>query len=447
MPLKAVLVVVFALLAPPASAQQGTYTVVDLGATDGFGSESNGINASGTVIGQTNFEVDPVRGFVFQNGIFRDIRTLFPGHNWPIAVNNSNEVIGDWQTSFGEWRVFRYLNGNAVDIGSFAAMDINNNGQIAGYTGSQIFIQNRDGSRTTLPGRFLPYALNDYGGVVGYSTTSTPYRAAVYYGGQVYELTNFGLPSVRESFATDINNRFDMIGVVSNGSSCGGTAGYPFMLRSGQLIAIPHFGIDTVFPAAMNNNGIVVGCARIPDREHGFLFDGTRTHDLNDLIPSDSGWEISRATGINDEGNISAIARTSAGAYRAVLLTRSVPPAACGTELGPAVALQRYQYSIGTTSIVLEIVTVQNTTAAPIAGPVSFVVRGVQNGLYAGDARTTSCFSPLPEPWVTVETGSDGILSPGETGYAVLWFVRTSGGIEPAPLSYVPRVLQGVPGA
>jgi probable HAF family extracellular repeat protein len=55
----------------------------------------------------------------------------------------------------------------------------------------------------------------------------------------------------------------------------------------------------------INDRGQVVGTARTPDRAlHAFVADAAGMHDLNGLIPANSGWILSNARSINDRGQI-----------------------------------------------------------------------------------------------------------------------------------------------
>jgi hypothetical protein len=53
---------------------------------------------------------------------------------------------------------------------------------------------------------------------------------------------------------------------------------------------------------------------------HAVIFSGTRLRDLNGLIPANSGWELTQATGINDAGQITGYG-TFQGETHAFLLT------------------------------------------------------------------------------------------------------------------------------
>jgi probable HAF family extracellular repeat protein len=60
---------------------------------------------------------------------------------------------------------------------------------------------------------------------------------------------------------------------------------------------------------------------------HAFFVDVTGPMlDLNDLIPSDSGWELQSATGINDSGQIVGNGRAPNGENHAFLLTLTPEP-------------------------------------------------------------------------------------------------------------------------
>jgi probable HAF family extracellular repeat protein len=69
--------------------------------------------------------------------------------------------------------------------------------------------------------------------------------------------------------------------------------------------------------------GQVVGFSTLTETDfysHAFLYSGTVMHDLNDLIPVGSGWQVYSAVGINSKGQIAANGeRNESG--RALLLT------------------------------------------------------------------------------------------------------------------------------
>ena len=82
------------------------------------------------------------------------------------------------------------------------------------------------------------------------------------------------------------------------------------------------------FPTAINSFGEVVGISDLPlsTVHRAFLYDSAGVmHDLNDLIPQNSGWVLDHATGINDLGQISG-SGTIGGNFHAFLLTPTPEP-------------------------------------------------------------------------------------------------------------------------
>src|SRR5713101_4952111 len=73
--------------------------------------------------------------------------------------------------------------------------------------------------------------------------------------------------------------------------------------------------LSTFFPTAINDNAVMVG---------GHLIDsGGTVQDLNSLIPARSGYQITYATAINDNGQIVAYASDATTSFAAVLLNPS----------------------------------------------------------------------------------------------------------------------------
>ncbi|MEO0515050.1 MAG: GH25 family lysozyme [Planctomycetota bacterium] len=88
------------------------------------------------------------------------------------------------------------------------------------------------------------------------------------------------------------------------------------------------FGVDGLDVAAINNEGHVVG-SRVDD-ETGFtkavLYDGSQVVDL-DLLVSESGWQLRRAHGINDQGSIIGEGVNPEGELAPFVLQRNQLPA------------------------------------------------------------------------------------------------------------------------
>jgi len=90
----------------------------------------------------------------------------------------------------------------------------------------------------------------------------------------------------------------------------GNVKAHAFLDETGPLKDLGDLSGDYSEALALNSTGSqIVGKASVPNSSgfivyHAFLWSGGSMMDLNSLIPSDSGWVLSEATGINDGGQI-----------------------------------------------------------------------------------------------------------------------------------------------
>jgi len=82
------------------------------------------------------------------------------------------------------------------------------------------------------------------------------------------------------------------------------------------------------YALGINNPGEVVGYSADPFSiiDHAFLYSDGQTHDLNSLIPPESGWTLAVATGINDASQIVGFGTNANGETHAFLLTPAHGP-------------------------------------------------------------------------------------------------------------------------
>jgi uncharacterized membrane protein len=172
--LAVVIPVVLAILQTPARADQYTFTTFDV---PGYsGTQLNGINDRGQVVGEYGFDGRGGLGSAFVSSNDQITTITVPGLSGTsaaVGINNAGQIVVD------QGQGFVYTNGSFASVtvpGAVAVVDdINNNGQIVGilhypngvYTGYVATY----GSFTpiSVPGAYATYTtgINDKGQVVG----------------------------------------------------------------------------------------------------------------------------------------------------------------------------------------------------------------------------------------------------------------------------------------
>src|SRR5882757_3866152 len=270
---------------------------------------SNSANENGVVVGTaatTLFGTDrlPV---IWQNGAVSQL-PLPPG-----------ETLGDANS----------VNASSVAVGSVDAGSLQRGAIYSGGSGTII-------TQTTPTGSFFvtAFGINDSGRVVGQGID--PNNAArnvgiVYDIGQNMAFEVGALPGLNGALAFGVSNT----GYVVGSSMLNQGSGSPFIWSDqGGMVAIPlATGTSEGSARAVNSSGWVVGtdssAFAIP-----FLYDGTNTYRLADLIPPGSGWDLSMNTsssadGISEDGIIvgTGVHNGETHAYAMVPVAPSPTPA------------------------------------------------------------------------------------------------------------------------
>ncbi len=243
-----------------------TGIMTNLGTLGGSSSTAYGINDYGQVVGTAGTPTSGQHAFLWNNGAMTDLGTLPGGRSsYARAINASGQVVGNSTASGGYKHAFLWSNGIMADLGTLEdnghtyAKDINASGQIVGSSNSHAILWS-EGNMIDLDPisgkRSEAEAINDAGQIVGTSSAWGNARACLWSDGT---MTNLGvLPGYAASDAMDINS-------------------------NGQVVGWSHNSIYEERASFWSNGNIT---------------------DLNSVIESDLDWQLQRAMGINDSGQI-----------------------------------------------------------------------------------------------------------------------------------------------
>src|ERR1044071_6431077 len=259
--------------------------------------------------------------------------TLFGSDRWPIKWLNGavsqltlppGETLGDANS----------VNFSGIAVGSVDA-GISQRGAIYSGAGGNIITQ------TTATGCFFvtAFGINDSGRVVGQgidANNAARNVGIVYDIGQNDAFEVGALPGFNGALAFGVSNSGHVVGssMLNQGS------GLPFIWSDANgMVAIPlATGTSQGSARGVNSAGWVVGddssAFSIP-----FLWDGTTTYRIADLLPPNSGWDLSMNTsssalGISDSGIIvgTGVHNGETHAYAMVPVTSTPTPSPTATS-------------------------------------------------------------------------------------------------------------------
>jgi probable HAF family extracellular repeat protein len=356
------LVAALVLFQPPSAptAQSGAwFMVVPVGDLSGGESYATGINNANDVVG-THSAGSPavIRGFLYRNGgANTDIGTLAGGATFANSINDAGAITGRSRVG-NHYHAFVHTGGAMRDLGTLtgtldsAGADINAGGHVAGWSynfgnfyNSSAFIWNGS-SMNALPslggGVMEARSINTAGTIVGEGhkvgvpgSTNPPIRGFSYAGGVLTELAP--LPAHWDSRAADVNDAGVIVGTSQGAPPNRLTSAVQW--SNGTITELPHLpGGVWAEATSINAAGVIVGrSTSATSGGRAVRWIGGTVVDLNMEIPPGSGWELERASAINDTG---AIAGTGVfnGVTRGFLLipaTDMTPPiVSCGTADG-----------------------------------------------------------------------------------------------------------------
>ncbi|MEO5988283.1 MAG: FlgD immunoglobulin-like domain containing protein [Candidatus Eisenbacteria bacterium] len=333
-------------LASASPARAETYSITDLGSLGGArGSGALALNGNGAVVGYsfvqgTNF----VHAMVNRYGTVEDLGTLGGTQSLARSVNAAGDAVGwAYPTGVATQLAVLWRDGQVVPIGTFGgnssdARDINNAGLVVGSA----FDAGGDEHAFWWQGDVLhdmgtfggtqsrAYASNEWGDIVGWAAITNDAGLHAFLGkrdGELYDLGTLGGPA---SHAYDVNESVHLCGWSMLAPNWPPSRGW--FWANGIMKSLGTLGGIYSSAFGLNNLDQVVGAStRADEVQVAFLWNNDRMTDLNTLVAGGSGWFLTRAWDIDDQGAI-VCEGTYGGVPRAVLLTPSntvsTPPGA-----------------------------------------------------------------------------------------------------------------------
>lgn len=328
------------------------YDIIDLGILGGSWAQANGLNNVGQVVGSSQDTEGCEQAFVWQNGRMTGLGFLPEGsYSKAMDINDHGDITGQAQTSPSSHQAFIYSNGSMTPIGTLGGANsigraINNRGTITGSSGISNSTHNhtfvwKSGQHIHIRPFSLSVSCDSYGineddRICGITFVYSPWDRWWPYvwhddnqngtsdSGEMKLLGNMGRKDSVGEFAgaNAINNHGWVVGwssvanyytpqhaflvVPSNGvwklPSYSNTDPTNLLMRSLGTLATP---TNNSRANAINDHAWIVGHSETETGQtNAFLWRDEVMHNLNDLVATNSSWELITATGINNANEI-----------------------------------------------------------------------------------------------------------------------------------------------
>ncbi len=332
----------FALFAAQALfslAHAQSYSLTPIGSLGGGGTNASALNNVGDVVGCSLAVINgspTARGFVYRNGLMMDIGSLVSGgSSCANDINDSGQITGFSATATGEQRGFIYQNGTMTSLGDLGTSSvgeaINNSGIVAGTANNvsddlfvggffydarmsppQVSLGSLGGAAVTSRG------MNAAGDIIGFAANAE-FRGTshLYRNGVITDLgTVLGFPSTPNA----INDLGDVVGTRTEGG---------YLLSNGTVTTLVGLEGNRASPQSINNSGDIVGQSWTANGNRALVIRQGVTVDLNTVIaassPDRAFVTLEAADDINNNGWIIAEGVDSRTGERGSYLLRPLP--------------------------------------------------------------------------------------------------------------------------
>lgn len=278
------------------------YSITGLGSLGGS-SVGYKINNSGTVAGWAQTPSGDQHAFVANGAGLQDLSPLFGSDTFASGVNASGVIVG---TSYvnGQAHGTVWSGSGSADLGAgIFATGINDAGVVIGGNGHAFVFANgvyQDLGVLQAGGWSSASGINQNGSVVGDASVGSGFHGFIWTAGT--GMLAVGDLGGGNSHATGINNSGAVVGTATLAS------GYEhaFLAIGASMTDLGTLGGGSSFAYSINTSGTVVGYSWLASGQnpHAFVYANGSMLDLNSLLASGSGWELTEAYGINDAGQI-----------------------------------------------------------------------------------------------------------------------------------------------
>ncbi len=309
------------------------YLVTDLGLSGGTGD----LNDQGVVVMTYNNEA-----YIWENGVLTNIGTLDGNKCEAFSINNSNTVVG----IIYEEEIIPFRNGFVYQNGTMeyidndplvenTALDINDGGIIVGWhrdaSGYALgyyydTTMHMMGTINNVDHGSYAMAINDNNRIAGLSyiadigdPSDSEYHAFYYdiSEGTMHDMGVLG--TGLKSMANEINELNQIVGY--SDTTVDGDI-HAFFYENNVMIDLGTLDGGVSYGSGINDSGVVVGSSD----GSAFIWEmSTGMIDLNDLLPANSGWELTGAGSINNSGQIFGAGWYEGELHRFLLTPTTIP--------------------------------------------------------------------------------------------------------------------------